>query len=250
MTDRLKGKLAFCTASGAGIGRATAVAFAREGAKVIASDLNEASMAGLKEAGVAECVRLDARDTAAIEAQAKRLGPVDVLFNAAGFVHHGTVLDTSDRDWDFSFDLNVKSMHRTIKAFLPGMLSRGRGSIVNIASTVGASKTAPNRYVYTATKAAVVGLTKSIAMDFIGKGIRCNCICPGTIATPSLEQRIKALGAQVGGEAKAREMFVARQPMGRLGTAEEMAYVAVYLASDESAYMTGSSITPDGGFTL
>ena len=228
MTDRLKGKLAFCTASGAGIGRATAIAFAREGARVIATDLNEAALAGLKEAGVAECVKLDARDTAAIEAQAKRLGPVDVLFNAAGFVHHGTVLDCSEQDWDFSFDLNVKSMHRTIKAFLPGMLAKGRGSIVNIASTVGASKTAPNRYVYTATKAAVVGLTKAVAIDFIGKGIRCNCICPGTIQTPSLDERIKALGAQVGGEEKAREMFIARQPMGRLGTPEEMAHIAVY----------------------
>jgi 2-keto-3-deoxy-L-fuconate dehydrogenase len=250
MTDRLKGKLAFCTASGAGIGRATAIAFAREGARVIASDLNEAALAGLKEAGVAECVKLDARNSAAIEAEAKRVGPVDVLFNAAGFVHHGTVLDCSEQDWDFSFDLNVKSMHRTIRAFLPGMLAKGRGSIVNIASTVGASKSAPNRYAYGATKAAVVGLSKAVAMDFIGKGIRCNCICPGTIQTPSLDQRIRALGAQLGGEAKAREMFIARQPMGRLGTAEEIAYVAVYLASDESAYMTGSCITPDGGFTL
>jgi 2-keto-3-deoxy-L-fuconate dehydrogenase len=199
---------------------------------------------------VAECVKLDARDAAAIEAQAKRLGPVDVLFNAAGFVHHGTVLDCSEQDWDFSFDLNVKSMHRTIRAFLPGMLAKGRGSIVNIASTVGASKTAPNRYVYTATKAAVAGLTKAVAIDFIGKGIRCNCICPGTIQTPSLDQRIKALGAQVGGEEKAREMFIARQPMGRLGTPEEMAHIAVFLASDESAYMTGSAIFSDGGFTL
>ena len=250
MTDRLKGKLAFCTASGAGIGRATALAFAREGAKVVASDLNEAAMVGLKEAGVAECVKLDARDTTAIEALAKRLGPVDVLFNAAGFVHHGTVLDCSEKDWDFSFDLNVKSMHRTIRAFLPGMLTKGKGAIVNIASTVGASKTAPNRYVYTATKAAVVGLTKSVAMDFIAKGIRCNCICPGTIQTPSLDDRIKALGAQVGGEAKARAMFIERQPLGRLGTAEEMAHIAVYLASDESAYMTGSAIVCDGGFTL
>jgi 2-keto-3-deoxy-L-fuconate dehydrogenase len=250
MTDRLKGKLAFCTASGAGIGRATAIAFAREGARVIATDLSEAGLTGLKEAGVAECVKLDARDTAAIEAQAKRLGPVDVLFNAAGFVHHGTVLDCSEQDWDFSFDLNVKSMHRTIRAFLPGMLAKGRGSIVNIASTVGASKTAPNRYVYTATKAAVAGLTKAVAMDFIGKGVRCNCICPGTIQTPSLDQRIKALGAQVGGEDKARKMFIERQPMGRLGTAEEIAHVAVYLASDESLYTTGSAIFSDGGFTL
>src|SRR5215510_7112553 len=175
MADRLKDKLAFCTASSAGIGRATAIAFAREGAKVIASDINEAGFAGLKSAGVAECVKLDARDTAAIEAVAKRLGPVDVLFNAAGFVHHGTVLDCSDEDWDLSFDLNVRSMHRTIKAFLPGMLAKGKGSIINIASTVGAGKAAPNRYVYAATKAAVVGLTRSVAMDFIGKGIRCNC---------------------------------------------------------------------------
>jgi 2-keto-3-deoxy-L-fuconate dehydrogenase len=250
MADRLKGKVAFCTASSAGIGRATAMAFAREGARVIASDINDAAFDDLKKAGIAECVKLDARDAKAIEAQAKRLGPVDVLFNAAGFVHHGTVLDCTDDEWDFAFDLNVKSMHRTIKAFLPGMLSKGGGSIINIASTVGASKAAPNRYIYGATKAAVVGLTKAVAIDFIGKGIRCNCICPGTIQTPSLTERIKALGKQVGGEEKARAMFIERQPMGRLGTAEEMAYVAVYLASDESKYMTGSSITPDGGFTL
>ena len=250
MGDRLKGKLAFCTAAGAGIGRATAVAFAHEGAKVIATDLSEASLAGLKEAGVAECVKLDARDAAAIEAQARRLGSIDVLFNAAGFVHHGTVLDCTDKEWDFAFDLNVKSMHRTIKAFLPAMLTKGRGSIINIASSVGATKAAPNRYVYGATKAAVVGLTKSVAMDFIAKGIRCNCICPGTIQTPSLDDRIKALGAQVGGEDKARAMFIARQPLGRLGTAEEMAAIAVYLASDESTYMTGSAIVCDGGFTL
>jgi 2-dehydro-3-deoxy-L-fuconate 4-dehydrogenase len=165
-------------------------------------------------------------------------------------VHHGSVLDATDQEWDFAFDLNVKSMHRTIKAFLPGMLQAGRGSIVNIASTVGAAKAAPNRYIYGASKAAVVGLTKAVAIDFIGKGIRCNCICPGTIATPSLEERIRALGRQLGSEEKAREMFIARQPMGRLGTAEEIAYVAVYLASDESAYMTGSAIVPDGGFTL
>jgi len=250
MADRLKGKVAFCTASAAGIGRATATAFAREGARVIASDVNRAGLAGLEEAGVAELIALDARDTAAIEAEATRLGAVDVLFNAAGFVHHGSVLDATDQEWDFAFDLNVKSMHRTIKAFLPGMLRQAKGSIINIASTVGAAKAAPNRYIYGASKAAVVGLTKAVAIDFIGKGIRCNCICPGTIQTPSLEDRIRALGRQLGGEAKAREMFIARQPMGRLGTAEEIAYAAVYLASDESAYMTGSSIIPDGGFTL
>jgi 2-keto-3-deoxy-L-fuconate dehydrogenase len=250
MTNRLKGKLALCTASAAGIGRATALAFAREGARVIASDINKAGMAGLAEAGVAESIELDVRDAAAIETLAKRLGPIDVLFNAAGFVHHGSVLEATDQEWDFAFDLNVKSMHRTIKAFLPGMLQAGRGSIINIASTVGAAKAAPNRYIYGASKAAVVGLTKAVAIDFIGKGIRCNCICPGTIATPSLEERIRALGRQLGSEARARETFIARQPMGRLGTPEEIAYVAVYLAAEESAYMTGSAIIPDGGFTL
>jgi 2-keto-3-deoxy-L-fuconate dehydrogenase len=250
MANRLKGKLAFCTASAAGIGRATAIAFAREGAKVIASDVNEAGMAGLQEEGIAECLRLDARDTAAIEAAAKRLGSIDVLFNAAGFVHHGSVLEATDQEWDFAFDLNVKSMHRTIKAFLPGMLAKAGGSIINIASTVGASKAAPNRYIYGASKAAVVGLSKAVAIDFIGKGIRCNCICPGTIQTPSLDDRIRALGRQLGGEEKARQLFIARQPMGRLGRPEEIAHVAVYLASDESAYMTGASIVPDGGFTL
>jgi len=250
MSDRLKGKLAFCTASGAGIGRATAIAFAREGARVVASDVNEAALAGLKEAGITEAVKLDVRDSAAITALAKKLGPVDVLFNAAGIVHHGTALDCTDEDWDFAFDLNVKSMHRTIKAFLPGMLGKGKGSIINIASTAGAQKAVVNRYAYGATKAAVVGLTKAVAIDFIAKGIRCNCICPGTIQTPSLDQRIKALGAQVGSEDKARAMFIERQPLGRLGTAEEMAHIAVYLASDESAYMTGSAVVCDGGFTL
>jgi len=250
MADRLKGKLAFCTASGAGIGKATAIAFAREGAKVIASDVDEAAFAELKKAGVAECVTLDVRDTKAIEAEAKRVGPVDILFNAAGFVHHGSVLDCSEEEWDRSFDLNVKSMHRTIKAFLPGMLGKGRGSIVNIASTVSSVRAAPNRYVYGATKAAIIGLTKAVAIDFIAKGIRCNCICPGTIATPSLDDRIGALGRQVGGTDKARRMFIERQPMGRLGTAEEMAAIAVYLASDESAFTTGTAVIADGGFTL
>jgi 2-keto-3-deoxy-L-fuconate dehydrogenase len=178
MADRLKGKLAFCTASGAGIGRATAIAFAREGARVIASDIDEAAFADLKAAGVAECVKIDARDTATVEAQAKRLGAVDVLFNAAGFVHHGTVLDCSEEDWDLSFDLNVKSMHRTIKAFLPAMLAKGGGSIVNVASTVSSVRAAPNRYVYGATKAAIIGLTKAVAMDFIAKGIRSTTASP------------------------------------------------------------------------
>jgi 2-keto-3-deoxy-L-fuconate dehydrogenase len=250
MADRLKGKLAFCTASGAGIGRATAIAFAREGARVIASDIDEASFADLRAAGVAECVRLDGRDAKAVEAEAQRLGQIDVLFNAVGFVHHGTVLDCSEEEWDRSFDINVKSMHRTIKAFLPGMLAKGGGSIINVASTASSLRAAPNRYVYGATKAAVIGLTKAVAMDFVARGIRCNCICPGTIQSPSLDARIAALGEQVGGADKARAMFVARQPMGRLGTAEEMAAVAVYLASDESAFTTGTAVVADGGFTL
>src|SRR5262245_1217022 len=250
MGDRLKGKLASCTASGGGIGRATAIAFAREGARVVASDISEAAFADLKADGIAECVKLDARDTKAVEAEAQRLGPVDILFNAAGFVHHGTVLDCSEEDWDFSFDLNVKSLHRTIKAFLPGLLARSGGSIVNVASTVSSVRAAPNRYAYGATKAAIIGLTKAVAMDFIGKGVRCNCICPGTIQSPSLDERIRVLGRQVGGEDKARRMFIERQPMGRLGTAEEMAAIAVYLASDESAFTTGTAIIADGGFTL
>jgi 2-keto-3-deoxy-L-fuconate dehydrogenase len=250
MSDRLKGKRAFVTAAAVGIGRACAVAFAREGATVFATDIDEAKLGALKSEGIAEVARLDARDSAAVAAMAKRAGKTDILLNAAGFVHHGTVLDCSDEDWDFSFDLNVKSMHRTIRAFLPGMLEQGRGAIVNISSAAGVFKAAPNRYVYGATKAAVAALTRSVATDFITRGVRCNCICPGTIETPSLGERVKALGAQVGGVDKARRMFVERQPMGRLGTADEMAQIAIYLASDESSFTTGSAIVADGGFTL
>jgi 2-keto-3-deoxy-L-fuconate dehydrogenase len=244
MTDRLKGKRAFVTAAAAGIGRATAIAFAREGAHVIATDINDKDLAALKADGVAEIAKLDARDTAAVDAIAQKVGTVDILFNAAGFVHHGTVLDCSDADWDFSFDLNVKSMHRTIRAFLPGMLAAGHGSIVNIASAAGVFKAAPNRYVYGATKAAVAALTRAVAADFITKGIRCNCICPGTIETPSMLDRAAAAGPN------GREMFVSRQPMGRLGTADEIASLAVYLASDESAFTTGVAHIIDGGWTL
>jgi len=244
MTGRLKGKRAFITAAAAGIGRAAAVAFAREGAHVIATDLNAAAVASLSNDGVAETAALDARDTAAVSALAAKVGKIDVLLNAAGYVHHGTVLDCSEEDWDFSFDLNVKSMHRTIKAFLPAMLAAGGGSIINIASAAGVFKAAPNRYVYSATKAAVAALTRSVAIDFIAKGIRCNCICPGTIETPSMLGRAAALGP--GG----REMFVSRQPMGRLGTAEEVASLALYLASDESAFTTGVAHIIDGGWTL
>ena len=250
MTNRLQGKVAFCTASGAGIGRATAIAFAREGARVIATDIDERKLEGLQQEGVAECLALDVRDTAAVEAVAKRFSPANILFNAAGFVHHGSVLDCTDAEWDFAFDLNVRSMHRTIKAFLPAMLENGGGSIVNIASGAGSIRGVPNRYVYGATKAAVIGLTKSVAADFIRKGIRCNAICPGTVQSPSLDDRIAELGKTVGGADKARQMFIERQPMGRLGTAEEVAAMAVYLASDESAFTTGTTMLVDGGFAL
>src|ERR1700710_2260202 len=244
MSDRLKGKRAFVTAAAVGIGRACAVAFAREGATVFATDLDESKLAALKNEGIAEVAKLDARDSSAVAEIAKRAGKVDILLNAAGFVHHGTALECSDADWDFSFDLNVKSMHRTIRAFLPGRPQAAHGSIVNISSAAGVFKAAPNRYVYGATKAAVAALTRAVATDFITKGVRCNCICPGTIETPSMLNRAAAAGP--GG----REMFVSRQPMGRLGTAEEIAALAVYLASDESAFTTGVAHIIDGGWTL
>jgi 2-dehydro-3-deoxy-L-fuconate 4-dehydrogenase len=244
MGDRLKGKRAFVTAGAVGIGRACALAFAREGATVVATDIDEKGLALLTKDGVSEVARLDVRDTAAVTAMAKRVGKIDILLNAAGFVHHGTVLECSDEDFDFSFDLNVKSMHRTIRAFLPGMLEAGHGAIVNISSAAGVFKAAPNRYVYGATKAAVAALTRAVATDFITKGVRCNCICPGTIETPSMLNRAEAAGP--GG----REMFVSRQPMGRLGTAEEIASLALYLASDESSFTTGVAHVIDGGWTL
>jgi len=244
MSDRLKGKRAFVTAGAAGIGRACALAFAREGASVFATDVDEKGLASLAKDGVTDVARLDVRDSDAVAAMAKRVGKVDILLNAAGFVHNGTVLDCSDADWDFSFDLNAKSMHRTIRAFLPMMLEAGRGSIVNISSAAGVFKAAPNRYVYAATKAAVAALTRAVAVDFVGKGIRCNCICPGTIETPSMLGRAAAAGPQ------GLDMFVSRQPMGRLGTAEEIAALALYLASDESAFTTGIAHCIDGGWTL
>jgi 2-keto-3-deoxy-L-fuconate dehydrogenase len=239
MSDRLKGKRAFVTAAAVGIGRACALAFAREGAHVFATDIDEQKLGLLTKEGIAEVAKLDARDSAAVNAMAKRVGKVDILLNAAGFVHHGTVLECSDEDWDFSFDLNVKSHHRTIKAFLPAMLEGGGGSIVNISSAAGVFKAAPNRYVYGATKAAVAALTRAVATDFITKGIRCNCI-----ETPSMLDRAAAAGP------KGREMFVSRQPMGRLGTADEIASLAVYLASDESSFTTGVAHIIDGGWTL
>ena len=249
--DRLKGKRAFLTACGAGIGRATAIAFASEGAEVIATDLKPELIADLKSHGVAATDSLDVRSTEAVNAIARKYGAVDILYNCAGFVHHGTVLSTSDEEWDFSFDINVKAMHRTIRAFLPGMLEKGKGAIVNISSGASSVRGIPNRYAYGASKAAVIGLTKSVAADYIRQGIRCNAICPGTIQSPSLDQRIaeqaKALGKTL---EEIRQAFVDRQPMGRLGTAEEIAWLAVYLASDEASYTTGQAYLADGGFAL
>ena len=248
MTGRLKGKTAVLTAAGAGIGRATAEAFVAEGARVIATDLNVAKMQGL--AG-AELHGLDVLSTAAVQALTEQTGGIDILFNCAGYVHHGNVLGCSEADWDFSFDLNVKSMHRTIAAFLPGMLARGGGSIINVASGASSVRGIPNRYAYGASKAAVIGLSKAVAADFIKKGVRCNAICPGTVESPSLDMRIAALAASSGQtEALVRQSFIDRQAIGRLGTAHEIAMLAVYLGSDESSYTTGAIHVIDGGFSL
>jgi 2-keto-3-deoxy-L-fuconate dehydrogenase len=247
VAGRLQGKTAFLTAAGAGIGRETAELFTAEGAKVIATDLDKSKLAALD----ADCRALDVRSTDAVNAMAKDIGAIDILFNCAGYVHHGTVLDCPDQDWDFSFDLNVKSMHRTIKAFLPAMLEKGGGSIINISSGVSSIRGVPNRYVYGATKAAVIGLTKAVAADFIRRGIRCNAICPGTIQSPSLDDRIATLAKSSGQPVETvRQAFIDRQPIGRLGTAREMANLALYLASDESSYTTGQVHIADGGFAL
>ena len=251
MAGRLEGRIAVVTAAGQGIGRAIAEAFIAEGAAVHASDIDAGKLAGLK---VASAQALDVRSTPAVEAYAKAVGEIDILCNVAGFVHHGTVLDCTENDWDFSFDLNVKSMHRTIRAFLPGMLERAKargasGSIINLSSGASSIKGAPNRYAYGATKAAVIGLTKAVAADFIRQGIRCNAICPGTVRSPSWEARVEELGRDVGKD-KAMEMFVSRQPMGRVGEPEEIGALALYLASDESAFTTGTAIPIDGGWTL
>ena len=251
MAGRLHGKRALVTAAGQGIGRATALAFAAEGASVLATDIADDKLAPLTDALIATR-RLDVTDDDAIKAIADEVGPLDVLFNCAGFVHHGTILDADPIDWDASFVLNVRSMFMMIRTFLPKMLERGVGaSIINMASTVSSIKGAPNRCVYGSTKAAVIGLTKSVAIDYITLGIRCNAICPGTIETPSLEDRIAAQGTRVvGGTEAARRAFVERQPLGRLGTPEEVAALAVFLASDELSFTTGAIHVIDGGFTL
>ncbi len=250
MTQRLIGKTAFITAAGQGIGRATAVAFAREGARVIASDINSATLAALKAQTGCTTLQLDVTDAAAVAAAAAEHGPVNVLFNAAGFVHAGTVLDCTEADWDFAFNLNVRSQFRLIKAFLPGMLAQGGGSIINVASVAGSIKGAPNRFVYGTTKAAVIGLSKAVAADFVTRGIRCNAICPGTVESPSLRERIAAQAAGSGQtQEQVEALFISRQPIGRLGRVEEIAALAVYLASDESAFTTGTAQVIDGGWS-
>ena len=244
MTDRLKGKRALVTAAGQGIGRASALAMARGGAHVLATDVNAAALESLGAEGIETRV-LNVRDPASIAAAVEGAGAVDVLFNCAGFVASGTILDCDEEQWAFSLDLNMTAMYRMCRAFLPGMLERGGGSIINMASVVSSQIAAPNRFVYGATKAGVIGLTKGIAADFITRGIRCNAICPGTVESPSLEDRLRATGDY---EA-ARSAFIARQPIGRIGRAEEIAALVVYLASDESAYTTGVAHVIDGGWS-
>ena len=242
MAGRLAGKTVVITAAGQGIGRASAELFVREGAELIATDVDAALLSGLTGC---RAERLDVTDASAITAFAERIGPIDVLFNCAGMVHHGTILETAEVDWERSFELNVRGQYRLCKAFLPAMIARGGGSIINMSSVAGSVKGIPNRFAYGASKAAVIGLTKSIAIDFVGQGIRCNAICPGTVETPSLLERMAATGDAE----KARAAFVARQPMGRLGTAGEIAALALYLASDESAYTTGAIHIIDGALT-
>jgi 2-keto-3-deoxy-L-fuconate dehydrogenase len=249
MAGRLAGKLCFVTAAGQGIGRATAAAMAAEGARVIATDRDPALLASLTAPGITTAA-LDVLDDAAITAAAKAAGPVDILFNCAGFVHQNTVLTCTDQEWDFGFALNVRAMWKVAQAFIPGMQAKGGGSIVNMSSACSSVKGAPNRFLYGTTKAAVVGLTKSIATEYVAQGVRCNCLCPGTVDTPSLHDRIAANAAAAGSLEAARTAFVARQAMGRLATAEEMAALVVYLASDGAAFVTGQPIVIDGGWTL
>ncbi len=248
---RLKNKTIIITAAGQGIGHACALAMAREGATVWATDVNADLLKAFDGVANIKTATLNVLKTEEIEAFAKKTGPVDVLFNCAGYVHQGDIMQTTDQEWDFSMDLNVKSMYRTIRAFLPGMLQTGKGSVINMASAASSIKGAPNRVVYSASKAAVLGLTRALAADYVAKGVRFNAICPGTIESPSLGQRIQAVSHDTGKSIdEARNMFVSRQPMGRLGSADEIALLAVYLASDESSFTTGTSQIIDGGWTL
>lgn len=249
MPGHLADKTAFVTAAGQGIGHETALAFAAEGARVIATDVDEAKVRRIASENI-RSAKLDVLHAADVAQAARDAGPIDILFNCAGFVHQGTLLDATEAEWELAFDLNVRSMFRTMKAFLPAMLARGRGVIINMASVSSSLKGVPNRFIYSATKAAVIGMTRSVATDYIKQGIRCNCICPGTVHTPSLEERIAANAAQAGSVDAARAAFVERQPMGRLGTPEEIAALAVYLASDAAQFVTGQAIVIDGGLTL
>ena len=247
MAKRLSGKRALVTAAAHGIGRASAIALAREGASVIATDIDATALDSLaSDTPAIETRILDVLDPDAITALAAETGAVDILFNCAGFVHHGSILDSTEEEWDFAFNLNVKAQYRMIKALLPAMLEAGGASIINMSSLASSQKGVPLRFVYGASKAAVIGMTKAIAADYVTRGIRCNAICPGTVATPSLETRLHATGDYE----SAKKQFIARQPMGRLGTAEEIAALVVYIASDESAYTTGQALNIDGGWSI